>query len=206
MSHRLEPLTRLTLPDAPPVSVDCVFWQSSGLRSTPKSRSAERVEEDWGGWGTLYRSADGRLLGLLQFGPSGIYPRAFGLPAGPPSPDAMLVTCAYLVDETAPWVMQSLFLAAIDEAKDRRVRAIEAFGYRYAEGKGTLERMRAHRTIFPADFLGDLGFFTVRAEGRVELGRLELGGSNMIEADGVAQRVLRRARDKLQPDPVPQRP
>ena len=35
--------------------------------------------------------------------------------------DAVLVTCAYLTDDSSPWVLQSLFLAAIGEGRDRGV-------------------------------------------------------------------------------------
>jgi hypothetical protein len=45
----------------------------------------ERVEEDWGEWGTIYLDEAGRLLGSLQDGPSHRFPREADLPAGPPS-------------------------------------------------------------------------------------------------------------------------
>ena len=38
------------------------------------------------------------------------------------------------------------------------------------------ERFHVHKTVFPADFLGDFGFRIVRSAGRVGLARLELGG------------------------------
>ena len=112
----------------------------------------------------------------MQYGPAPLFPRASTLPAGPPSDDAILITCAYLVGDAAPWVLQSLFLAAIGEARDRKARALEAFAYRYPEGETAYERFRVHRTVFPRDFLADFGFQTVRSVGLVELARLELGG------------------------------
>ena len=108
--------------------------------------------------------------------PGGAVPRAADLPAGPPSDDAVLVTCAYLLTDTQPWVEQSLFLAAIGEARDKGARALEAFAYRYREGTPSTERFLVHRTVFPRDFLADFGFRTVRAAGRIELARLDLGG------------------------------
>ena len=57
-----------------------------------------------------------------------------------------------------PWVMQSLFLTAIGDARERGARALEAFAYRYPEGEPSFERFHVHRTIFPADFLADFGF------------------------------------------------
>jgi hypothetical protein len=67
------------------------------------------------------------------------------------------------VDESSPWVMQSLF----GEARDKGAKALETFAYRYAEGESQYERFQVHKTIFPADFLSDFGFFTVRSAGRL---------------------------------------
>jgi hypothetical protein len=127
------------------------------------------------------------------------------MPAGPPSDDAVLITCAYLVDPTAPWAIQSLFLSVIGEARDRKAKAIETFAYRYPEGESPYERFLVHRTIFPSDFLGDLGFYPVRWDGDVALARLELGGLQPM-AEGATALVWRRVKDVLTPAPVPQRP
>jgi hypothetical protein len=204
VGYQLRPLTQATLAAAPPVCVDCVFWQSRGNRSLDKARWAERVEDEWGAWGTLYVEEGDRLLGSIQYGPADAFPRAVELPAGPPSNDAVLITCAYLVDPSSPWVMQSLFLAVIGEVRGRKSRAIEAFGYRYPEGQGPYERFLVHRTVFPADFLADFGFVVRRQEGSVELARLELGGLVPAEERRL-DRVLRRAKELLAPEPVPQR-
>ena len=88
MAYRLEPVTRASLAGAPAVCRDCVFWQSKRGRSVAKARWAERVEDDWGAWGTLYHGEGDRLLGFVQYGPSGQFPRAYELPAGPPSADS----------------------------------------------------------------------------------------------------------------------
>ena len=93
----------------------------------------------------------------MQYGPAELFPRAAELPAGPPSADAVLVTCAYLVETSSPWVMQSLFLAAIGDARDRGAKALETFAYRYREGESQYERFQVHKTIFPSDFLADFG-------------------------------------------------
>jgi hypothetical protein len=197
-------VTAATLPGAPQVCHACVFWQSRSGRGVAKPRWAERIEEEWGAWGTLYAGDGDRLLGFIQYGPSGFFARAEELPAGPPSADAVLVTCAYLLDPTSPWVMQSLFLSVIGEARDRKVRAIETFGYRYPEGTGSAERFLVHRTIFPSDFLADFGFYPVRSAGRVELARLELGGLVPVEERGLA-RVWRAVKGLAAPPPVPER-
>ena len=199
---RLTGLTGATLPQVADVCHDCVWWQSRGTRTTSKERWIERAEDDWGAWGAVYYDDDGRVLGSMQYGPSELFPRAQDLPAGPASADAVLVTCAYLSRDAAPWVEQSLFLAAIGEARDKGAGALEAFAYRYPEGETTYERFLVHRTVFPRDFLADFGFRTVRALGNVELARLELGGLLPV-LEGRRASVLRRLKEALLPHPVP---
>ncbi len=182
---------------------ECVWWQSRAGRSVDKGRWRERAESEWGAWGTLYIDDDGHLLGSMQCGPASLFPRAAELPAGPPSRDAVLVTCAYLADVSTPWVMQSLFLAAIGDARDRGARALETFAYSYREGESMYERFLVHRTVFPRDFLADLGFATVRSAGRVELVRLELGGLQPV-LEGRRSSVLQELREVFAPaKPVP---
>jgi hypothetical protein len=200
---RIAGLTGATLETAPTVCHECIFWQSRTGRSVDKRRWIRGTEEEWGAWGTVYYDDDQRLLGSMQYGPSDLFPRAAELPAGPPSHDALLVTCAYLVDPSKPWVMQSLFLTAIGDARDKGAHAVEAFAYRYGEELPAFERFRWHKTIFPHDFLADFGFVTKRVQGRVELARLELGGLVPV-AEGKRERVLRVVREAFVPAPAPQ--
>jgi hypothetical protein len=205
MAPRVTGLTGATLTTAPAVCHECIFWQSRRARDVDKRRWIERAEEEWGAWGSVYYDVDGRVLGSMQYGPAPLFPRAAELPAGPPGEDAILVTCAYLVDTSSPWVMQSLFLTAIGDAKDRGASALEAFAYRYPEGESTYERFRVHRTVFPVGFLSDFGFAPVRSAGRVELARLELGGLQPT-TERAHERVLRVVTETLVPAPAPQRP
>ena len=202
MPSRVEGLTGATLEVAPSVCHDCVWWQTRGTRVVDKRRWIERAEDDWGAWGVLYRDDDGRTLGSMQYGPAELFPRGAELPAGPPSEDAVLVTCSYLVDRSRPWVLQSLFLAAIGDARDKKAGALETFAYRYPESESQYERFFVHRTVFPRDFLSDFGFRTVRAQGSVELARLELGGLEPV-AEGTRERVLRLVKDAFSPAPAP---
>jgi hypothetical protein len=205
MAPRLQGLTWATLEQAPTVCHTCVWWQSRSGRAADKGAWIEKAEKEWGAWGTVYRDSDGRLLGSMQCGPAALFPRAAELPAGPPSDDAVLVTCAYLVDRSSPWVLQSLFLAAIGEAKDRGARALETFAFRYPEGESPYERFVVHKTVFPSDFLADFGFLTLRTSGRVELARLEFGGLQPV-LEGKRAKVMRVLKEAFAPAPVPQRP
>jgi len=202
MTSRLAGLTGATLSTAPTVCHRCIWWQSRSGRTVDKERWISKTEDDWGAWGTVYYDDDGRVLGSMQYGPSELFPRAAELPAGPPSADAVLVTCAYLVAESSPWVMQSLFLAAIGDAKDRGASALETFAYRYPEGESTYERFHVHKTLFTRDFLSDFGFTTVRAHGRVELVRLELGGLQPV-VEGTRSKVLQVVKEAFFPEPMP---
>ncbi len=99
--------------------------------------------------------------------------------------------------------MQSLFLAAIGDARDRGAAALETFSYAYREGETMYERFLVHRTVFPRDFLADLGFRTLRSAGRVELVRLDFGGLQPA-LDGSRASVLARLREVFAPaKPVP---
>jgi hypothetical protein len=203
VTTRLAGLTGATLEQVPSVCHDCVWWQSrTGGRRVDKSRWIEKTETEFGAWGTVYYDDDRRVLGSMQYGPARLFPRAAELPAGPPSDDAVIVTCAYLVDRTSPWVLQSLFLAAIGEANDKGAAALETFAYRYPEGESDYERFLVHRTVFPRDFLSDFGFRTVRTAGQVELVRLELGGLVPV-LEGKRAKVLRALREAFLPEPVP---
>lgn len=196
-------LTGATLQRAPSVCHTCVWWQSRAGQDVDKDRWRERVESEWGAWGTLYLDGDGHLLGSMQYGPASLFPRAAELPAGPPSEDAVLVTCAYLADPSTPWVMQSLFLAAIGDARDRGAEALETFSYAYREGESTYERFQVHRTVFPRDFLSDLGFRTLRSAGLVELARLDFGGLQPV-LEGRRSSVLAQLKEVFAPaKPVP---
>ena len=204
MSLRIHGLTGATLERAPSVCHECVWWQSrTAGRGVDKPRWIEKAETEFGAWGSLYADDDGRVLGSMQFGPARLFPRAFELPAGPPSDDAVVVTCAYLVDRSSPWVLQSLFLAAIGEAKDKGAAALEAFAYRYPEGESDYERFLVHRTVFPQDFLADFGFQVVRSSGSVQLARLELGGLVPV-LEGKRWKVLRALREAFLPEPLPE--
>ena len=171
-----------------------------------KDRWIEKTEDDWGAWGALYRDDDGRLLGSIQYGHAQLFPRAAELPAGPPSDDAVLVTCVYVVSSATPWVEQSLFLAAIGEARDKGAKALEAFAYRYPEGESTYERFLVHRTVFPRDFLADFGFRPVRAggQGRARAGSSSAGSYRSPRGSG--RTCCGSSRRRSPRRPCPQRP
>ena len=149
---------------------------------------------------------EGRLLGSMQYGPSHLFPRAADLPAGPPSDDAVLVTCAYLsgpprVGREVPRPRRDRRVAGPRREGDRGVRVP-------LPGRGDVEeRFLVHRTVFPRDFLDEFGFTSVRSQGHVEFCRLELGGLVPVEEGRRAKvlRVVQEAFTPTAPSPVPRR-
>ena len=80
---RFAGLTKLTLETAPSPCRGCVWWQTRGDRELDKDRWMEKVELDFGPFGTVYYDGDGRVLGSMQYGPAPLFPRAAKLPGGP---------------------------------------------------------------------------------------------------------------------------
>ncbi len=171
------PLTHGSVRDLPTCCTDCVFWQTLRGGSDWKRRSAwdERTERDFGPWGRALSDGDD-VRGVMQYGPAGAFPRARVLPAGPPSRDAALVTCAYVTGPEAADHLERLFLEALADVKARNMVAIEAFGVRYPDEVPPAERAALNHTLFDLEMLDRLGFRPVRRNGQVSLMRLELGG------------------------------
>ena len=126
-------LTRTTVDSGPAVCRDCVWWQSRGNRTASKERWAERAEEDFGEWGTIYLDDDGRLLGSMQSALAPLSPRG-RLPRAGVGDDAVLVT--------APTSMRDGLggREVAPAGRDRwspqpRREGNRAFAYRYPEGE-----------------------------------------------------------------------
>jgi hypothetical protein len=198
----VEHLTGASVGQAPPPCRDCMWWQTRpGRAASDKRRFVDQAEAEFGPWGKLYRDGE-RVVGAIQYGPATLFPRAAGMPAGPPDRDAVLVTCAYLTQAQTPWVLQSLFLAAIGECEDRGLPALEAFAHRYDANAEFPARFLRHRTIFPSDFLRDFGFAMRRSAGRIELMRLDLRTLERTPERGRLERVRARLA-VLHPTPAP---
>ncbi len=177
LAVRPVPLTRASVRDLPACCTDCVFWQTLRGDADWKRRAAwaDRTERDFGPWGRVLADGDD-VRGIMQYGPSGAFPRAKVLPAGPPSRDAALVTCAYVTGDDAAASMERLLLEALADIKGRGMAAIELFAMRYPDEVHPSERAHLNHTLFDMEMLDRLGFRPVRRKGQVSLMRLELGG------------------------------
>ena len=138
----------------------------AGNRTASKERWIERVEEEWGEWGTIYYDDDGRVLGSMQYGPVRAVP-ARRRPAGGPA--VATTRCSSRAPTSSAtrrrWVQKSLFLAAIGEARDQGAKRARGVRVPLPRARDAGERFLVHRTVFPRDFLEEFGFATVRAAG-----------------------------------------
>lgn len=174
------PLTRSSQRDVPACCEDCVFWQ--GLRGVSDARRkddwAREIETRFGAFGrSLWEG--GEFRGVLQYGPSGAFPRAQVLPAGPPDARSALITCLLVAGDDPLGTCEHLLLEALADLKARRFPAVDVFAVEDSDTPRA-QRVAGHHTLLDAETLAELGFSPVRTHGAVSLMRLPLGG--LIEA------------------------
>jgi hypothetical protein len=185
--------------DLPPPCVSCVFWQHDRAVTDERRKEAwvEGFERRHGAFGRALHDG-ARFQGMIQYGPAGAFPRALGLPAGPPGRDAALLTCTFLEASDPAGACERLVLEALADLKARGFPAVEAFSLRYPEEVDARDRFVGHHTLFDRDFLEALGFAPVRGHGQVALMRLALGG--LVPGPGLVERA-RRAVTRAVPPP-----
>jgi len=169
----LTPATRDLLP---PVCRACSWWQTDLPTASGQDARAwwERAVDDEAG---LFGRAlvDGEaVIGCIQTAPAALVPRARRLPAGPPSPDAWLLTCAYFYDEEFVGGFQQLLLDIEASLKHRRVIALEAFALRRTRPGDRFCGYLRGLNLFHPEVLEGGGFRAVCACGDVARYRLDL--------------------------------
>ena len=192
------PLTDALASRIPLCCASCVFWQTLADASDgPRRREwNRRMERGVGSYGRAMYDGE-RFLGLLQYGPARAFPRARTMPAGPPDPEAALLSCAILAPEDPVGTCERLVLEALADLKGRGIGAAEAFAIARAEDDPAVPV--AHQTLFDRGALEALGFTEVRSRAPVALMRIELGGLMPVPARRAMTGVLGR----LWPAPDP---
>jgi hypothetical protein len=194
-------LTATTRDLLAPVCRDCVWWQTlPGNTVPPGLRTAweNEVQAEAGFFGRALVD-DAAVIGWMHAAASHLVPRAGCLPAGPPSTDAYLLTCAYFYDEDYLRGFHFLLQELEAALKQRRVKALEAFGLR-RPGPGVPFRGYIHElNLFHPEVLEGSGFRQVQVKGEVVRLRLELStlvvaprysaARKRIEAGAAAQPV-----------------
>jgi len=205
------PATREVLP---PVCRTCFWWQSPASRrvagamgrrraapQSPASGLSPEIASLRADWEQRVTDAaddfgkalvdDDAVLGWMQAAPAPLVPRAEGLPAGPPSADAWLVTCTYLYDEEYLQGFQRLLNELQADLKRREVVALEAFALCATLPVDRFRGYLREVNLFNHETLEGGGFRPVRLVGDVVLYRLELAGL-------VAEPRLARAKERLE--------
>jgi hypothetical protein len=159
-----------------PCCQGCAWWQSQpGVVPAPGLRRTwERdVEGETGFFGRALLE-DGAVVGWMHTAPARLLPRTGSLPAGPPSTDAFVLTCAYFYDEDYLRGFHFLLQELTASLKHRRVEALEAFGLdRAASGDPFRGYIRELNLFHPEVLEGD-GFRRVQVKGEVARFRLDL--------------------------------
>jgi hypothetical protein len=159
-----------------------VFWQTitGATDAGRKDRWISAFEDRHGSWGRVLFAGD-VFLGLVQYGPASAFPRSRSLPAGPPDPEGVLLTCSYLVAGDPTAVLERLLLEALADAKARSYATVDAFAVGVEDGPLTDDQLLGHHTLFRRPALLRLGFREERTRGPVALMRLTLRGLQDVE-------------------------
>ena len=195
----------------PPVCRSCAWWQTPVTRRAAGAAGRRTgqvgdgpapdpasVRAEWEGRVTDAADTFGKalvddeaVLGWMQAAPAPLVPRAKGLPAGPPSADAWLITCVYLYDEEYLQGFQRLLNELQADLKRREVVALEAFALCATLPEDRFRGYVREVNLFNHETLEGSGFRPVRLVGDVVRYRLEL-------ARLIAEPRLARVKESLE--------
>ena len=201
---RLTGLTRLTLETAPSrlPRLRLVAVARLAARDRQNALDGRGSRKSFGAFGTVYYGDDGRTLGRapVRAGAARSRTPTSCRPARPPT-----TRCSSPAPTSptsrAPWVLQSLFLAAIGEARDRGVASVEAFACRYPEGESARERFLAQDGL-PGRLPRRLRL-PDRADAGSDRPRAARARRPAARRGGPARGVLRVVKEAFLPEPVP---
>ncbi|HEY0950292.1 GNAT family N-acetyltransferase [Nocardioides sp.] len=181
----------------------CLFWELDPVRrervADPAAAKDAWVSEVLREWGSCGRVAlvDDVPVGFVVYAPEAFLPGAAAFPTAPVSPDAVLLTMAYVDPALRGGGLGRMLVQGMARDLIQRggVGAVEAFG----DTAG-----RSGRHLLPVDFLGSVGFKTHRAHAttprmRMDL-RMALSWKDEFEA------ALERLVGVMRPVPKPARP
>ena len=161
MSRKIVRLTMDHLDAFPSPCRSCLFWELDPVRrdrvEDPAAEKDAWVSEVLREWGSCGRVAlvDDVPVGYLIYAPEAFVPGAGGFPTAPVSPDAVLLTTAYVDPAWRGGGLGRMLVQGMarDLIKRGDVGAVEAFG----DNRG-----RAGHCVVPVDFLSGVGFKTHR--------------------------------------------
>lgn len=165
-----------------PSCATCTWWLARpGITAGPGLRHEweREAEAEAGFFGRALLEGD-EVIGWMHVAAARLTARARALPAGPPSPDAYLLTCAYFYDEEYLHGFRFLLQEIEAALKHRRIEALEAFGLRHARDGDAFRGYLRELNLFNPDVLEGGGFRQVQTKGEVARFRLDLAA--LIEA------------------------
>ena len=151
----------------------CLFWELDPVRrervqdpAAEKDGWVSEVLREWGSCGRVVL-VDDVPVGYLLYAPEAFVPGAAAFPTAPVSPDAVVLTTAYVEPAWRGAGLGRMLVQGMARDLIRRggVGAVEAFGD---------TRGRAGRCLMPTGFLGGVGFKTQRAHPTTPRMRMDL--------------------------------
>ena len=146
MNIEIVNLTEENLIDAPEWSAHpfsckyCIYWEYPEEYVDPATEQKEvmftkkliwlqRMIKEFGNCGKLLY-ADGKSIGHAQYAPPRHLPNSADYDSGPPSDDAVLISCLFIAPERSRGLGlgSRLLHSIIDESRKREIKAIETFG------------------------------------------------------------------------------
>ncbi|HYH34289.1 MAG TPA: GNAT family N-acetyltransferase [Nocardioides sp.] len=201
MSRTAVRLTLDTLDALPAPCRSCLFWERDPVRRGQVCDPAEEkqawVSEVLREWGSCGRVAlvDDALVGYVVYAPAAFVPGAGGFATAPVSPDAVLMTTAYVDPQARGYgVGRMLVRAMARDLVERDIRAVEAFGSRGRRGG---------RCQVPVDFLSGVGFRTHRPHPVAPRLRMDLRSA--VSWKDEVEAALERLVGVVRPGPRPRR-
>ncbi|MFN8189773.1 MAG: GNAT family N-acetyltransferase [Nocardioidaceae bacterium] len=201
MSRKIVRLTLDLLREMPDDCRECLFWELDPVRrmrvpaaerAAEKEAWVSRVLREWGSCGRVVL-VDDVPVGMAIYAPPVYFPGAAVFPTAPVSPDAVLLSTAYVAPEHRGGGLARMLVQGMarDLIKRKTVTAIEAFG----DSRGPRD------CVLPADFLGSVGFKTQRAHSTSPRMRMELRTALSWREE--VEQALERLVGAVRPAPKP---
>jgi GNAT superfamily N-acetyltransferase len=161
MSRKIVRLTRDHLETFREPCRSCLFWELDPVRRdrvtdacAEKDAWVSEVLREWGSCGRV-ALVDDELVGYLIYAPAAFVPGAAAFPTAPASPDAVLMTTAYVEPAHRGGGLGRMLVQGMASDLIRRggITAVEAFGHQTGG--------EDHCTV-SVDFLSSVGFKTHR--------------------------------------------
>lgn len=179
MSRRVVALTLDRFAELQAPCRTCLFWELDPVRrgrlsgeelAEEKDAWLSWVLRDWGSCGRVVL-VDGNPVGYLLYVPEAFVPGAAAFPTAPVSPDAVLLTTAWVHPDHRGGGLGRMLVQGMarDLVQRGGIAAVEAYG-----DTGPLSGLHAPRCAAPADFLAHVGFKTYRAHPTAPRLRMDL--------------------------------